>query len=253
MRRARLSRISLHTIITLWVLYCLCIGHSEDHPSSERVSWDNVTEAMHNLAIRKPVTATFSCTRKLSSLLKTPPSDGHQSPMLTLIVLLLSGDIQTWTHSHVATVNCMLVGRRPVSHVTAAIYGFIGLVQTWALVPTTSSQTSVLPGHVTDATASTSPVVDSTHMRLILQNFSIHYPPFLTILLIGASQSRHLLHTLVRPPLVLLPGVIAQQGIRAPNTRDCWAAQLSAQPAPAVLLRDRPAYSRPQKTTCVSL
>ena len=95
MRRARLSRISLHTIITLWVLYCLCIGHSEDHPSSERVSWDNVTEAMHNLAIRKPVTATFSCTRKLSSLLKTPPSDGHQSPMLTLIVLLLSGDIQT--------------------------------------------------------------------------------------------------------------------------------------------------------------
>ena len=60
MRRVTLSRIALHTIITLWVLYCMCIGHLEDHPSSERVSWDNVTEAMHNLAIRKPVTATFS-------------------------------------------------------------------------------------------------------------------------------------------------------------------------------------------------
>ena len=196
MRRATLSRISLHTIITLWVLYCMCIGHFEDHPSSVRVSWDNVTQAIHNLAIRKPVTATFSCTRKTEQ-----PSENFtqwQAPFANVDAHRAATqwrhsdqsrppDSDKWTHFHVATVYCMLVGRCPALHVTAATYGFISLVQTWALVPTTSSRTLALLGHVIDAIVSTSPVADSTHMRLKPQIFSIHYLPFLSILLIGAS------------------------------------------------------------------
>ena len=100
-------------------------------------------------------------------------------------------------------------------------------MRTWAPVPTASSQTSTLPGHVIHCRC-----VNQSSRRFISYEietsfFSIHYLPFLTILLlIGASQSRRLLHTLVRPTLVFLPGVVTQQGIRAPSTRDCWAGAI---------------------------
>ena len=214
---------------------------------------------MHNLAIPKPVAATFSCTRKLSSLLKTPPSDGHQSTMLTLIVLLLSGDIQTnlgpqqpqvdtfpcgycqlhvgWEVSGIACDGCNIWFHQSCADLSTSAYNQLSNISAyWTCYWCNCVNQSGCRFHSCEIET------------------SIFFDPLSSLLLlIRASQSHRLLHTLVRPPLVLLPEVVTQQGIRVPSTRDCWAAQLSAPPVPVLLVHDRPAYTQPPKTTYVSL